>query len=171
MNPKDQCFLYEINGVWLLLVTSPSIVASPLSLTLRNTGRFMWHILKLLTLSHSLHVCFTWVVVDVYKNSQCISRCWADAVRVLCGRGRVLELYMAVQTWLTFERPVAVLHLTVMWPIIPCSSIVLETMTVLLYSGFLFSWKLSRSHFEWGKVKLPSWISLGKSLLSAQIKL
>ena len=63
------------------------------------------------------------------------------------------------------------LHLTVMWPIIPCSSIVLETMTVLLYSGFLLSWKFSRSHFEWRKVKLPSWISLGKSLLSAQIKL
>ena len=29
----------------------------------------------LLTLSHSVHVGFTWVVVDVYKNSQCFYRC------------------------------------------------------------------------------------------------
>ena len=35
VNPKHQCFLYEIDSVGLLLVTSPSIVASPLSLTLR----------------------------------------------------------------------------------------------------------------------------------------
>ena len=75
-NLKIYCFLfYEYDGVGLSLVTSPSIVASPLSFTLRNTGRFTWYILKLLTLSHSVHVCFTWVVVDVYKNSQCFYRC------------------------------------------------------------------------------------------------
>ena len=62
VNPKDLVFFfffYEYDGVGLSLVTSPSSVASPLSLTLRNTGQFTWHILKLSTLSHSLHVRFT----------------------------------------------------------------------------------------------------------------
>ena len=48
-NLKIYCFLfYEYDGVGLSLVTSPSIVASPLSFTSRNTGRFTWYILKLL---------------------------------------------------------------------------------------------------------------------------
>ena len=83
---KIQCFFYEIDGVGLSLVSSSWIASLPLSLTLHNAGWF-----TLLTLSHSLRVCFTWLVVDVYKNSQCISRCWADAVRVLCGRGAPVE--------------------------------------------------------------------------------
>ena len=45
VNPKDQYFLYEIGDLGLSLVTSSSIVASPLSFTLRNTGRLTWHII------------------------------------------------------------------------------------------------------------------------------
>ena len=86
LSKRSSVFFYEIDGVGLSLVSSPWIASLPLSLTLHNTGWF-----TLLTLSHSLHVCFTWLVVDVYKNSQCISRCWADAVRVLCGRGAPVE--------------------------------------------------------------------------------
>ena len=35
---KIQCFFYEIDGVGLSLVSSPSIASLPLSLTLHNTG-------------------------------------------------------------------------------------------------------------------------------------
>ena len=52
-----------------------------------------------------------------------------------------------------------------------CTSIVLETTTVLLYSGFLFSWKLPKRHLVRGIGKPPSWISLGESQLSTQLKL
>ena len=44
----------------------------------------------------------------LFYLSQCFYRCWNIAVRVLCGRGRVLELYVAVQILLNFERSVAV---------------------------------------------------------------
>ena len=45
VNPKDQCFRYEIGDLGLSIVTSSSIVASPLSFTLLNTGRLTWHII------------------------------------------------------------------------------------------------------------------------------
>ena len=56
------------NSVGLLLVTSPLLVASPLSLTLGNTSQFRWCIFKLMTLSHSLHVCFTWVDLLIFTK-------------------------------------------------------------------------------------------------------
>ena len=101
-----------------LTFSSPLILTSPLSLTLCNTSRFTWHILKLLTLSHSLHVCLTQVVVNVCKNIRrtCISRCWAVAVQVLCGRGWVLELYMVVQILLICSWSVAVFSFDLLHP-------------------------------------------------------
>ena len=48
---RSSVFFYEYDDVGLSLVTSPSSVASPLSLTLRNTGQFTWHILSCCWLS------------------------------------------------------------------------------------------------------------------------
>ena len=57
VNPKDQYFLYEIGDLGLSLVTSSSIVASPLSFTLRNTGRLTWHIIIIII-----------IIIIIYKN-------------------------------------------------------------------------------------------------------
>ena len=89
VNPKDQCFRYEIGDLGLSIVTSSSIVASPLSFTLLNTGRLTWHIIII-----TIIIIIIIIIIIKYLYSAQSTICpWRFTLKKIFKKLKVLQHY------------------------------------------------------------------------------